>query len=142
MIRSRFARLMAGSTIAGAALLAAHGPAYAESTGQAGPGAALVAPCVQKVTVVNNAGFVASFRASTRTGVETASTDEYPINQWRTIDLTTTDLPEGTDVRPVVHAVAGTDRPGNSFVSYCQNGQTATYSITGTTLNYSVTLLT
>ncbi|GAA0387230.1 MULTISPECIES: hypothetical protein [Micromonospora] len=82
-----------------------------------------------------------SFNVVTRTGTPTPSTDTYPINQWRVIDLTTTDIPEGTDVRPVVSATAGNTVPGNRFVSYCQNGQTATYTASGTTLDYQVTLV-
>ncbi|GAA3917718.1 hypothetical protein GCM10023084_80680 [Streptomyces lacrimifluminis] len=99
-------------------------------------------PCVQKVAVVNNAGFVLSWAASARTGEQSAPTDDYPINQTRIIDLSTTALPEGTDIRPYVEAVGGTNEYGSSYVSYCDNGQTATYSVTGTTFDYSVTLLT
>jgi hypothetical protein len=102
---------------------------------------AQAAPCVQKIAVVNNAGFVLSWAASTRTGEESAPTDRYPIDQTRTIDLATTAFPTGTDVRPLVSAVAGATAYGNSYVSYCDNGQTATYTVTGTTLDYTVTLL-
>ncbi|MFF7330301.1 hypothetical protein ACIQU5_27060 [Streptomyces sp. NPDC090306] len=98
-------------------------------------------PCVQKIAVVNNAAFVLSWSAATRTGEQSASTDAYPVNQTRTIDLNTTAFPEGTDVRPLVQAVAGTSAYGNSYVSYCDNGQTATYTVSGTTLDYTVTLL-
>ncbi|GII76422.1 hypothetical protein Sru01_14040 [Sphaerisporangium rufum] len=125
------------AALAGAAALSLAVPAVA-----AGPAAAQAAPCVQKIAVVNNAAFVLSWSASTRTGERSATTDAYPINQTRTIDLAATAFPEGTDVRPYVHAVAGTDNYGNSYVSYCDNGQTATYTVTGTTLDYSVTLLT
>lgn len=99
-------------------------------------------PCVQKVAVVNNAGFVLSWAASARTGEQSAPTGDYPINQTRIIDLSTTALPEGTDIRPYVEAVGGTNQYGSSYVSYCDNGQTATYTVTGTTFDYSVTLLT
>jgi hypothetical protein len=99
------------------------------------------APCVQKIAVNNNAGFTMSFRVVTREGITSAPTDVYPINQWRVVDLTATELPVGADVRPLVSATAGNDVLGNNFVSYCDNGQTATYSVTGTTLNYQVTLL-
>lgn len=99
-------------------------------------------PCVQKVAVVNNAGFVLSWAATARTGEQSAPTDAYPINQTRVIDLSTTSWPEGTDVRPYVDAVAGTKEFGSSYVSFCDNGQTATYTVTGTTFDYSVTLLT
>ncbi|MFI7598371.1 hypothetical protein [Actinoplanes sp. NPDC049681] len=103
---------------------------------------ALAAPCVQKIAVVNNGGFVVNFQITTREGQLSAPTDDYPINQWRLIDLTSTPLEEGVDVRPLVHATAGDDVLGNTFVSYCANGQTATYTASGTTLNYTVTLLT
>lgn len=99
-------------------------------------------PCVQKVALVNNAGFVLSWTASARTGEQSASTGDYPINQTRIIDLSTTALPEVTDIRPYVEAVGGTNEYGSSYVSYCDNGQTATYTVTGTTFDYSVALLT
>ncbi|MBM2619116.1 hypothetical protein JIG36_26520 [Actinoplanes sp. LDG1-06] len=102
----------------------------------------LATPCVQKVSVVNNGGFVMNFQLTTRDGQLSAPTDDYPINQWRIVDLASTPFAEGVDVRPLVHAQAGNTVPGNVFVSYCANGQTATYTASGTTLNYSVTLLT
>ncbi|HWS38977.1 MAG TPA: hypothetical protein VN408_40330 [Actinoplanes sp.] len=108
----------------------------------AAPAAAAAVPCVQKVAVVNNGGFVMNFQLTTRDGQVSAPTDDYPINQWRLVDLVSTPFAEGVDVRPLVHAQAGDDVLGNVFVSYCANGQTATYTASGTTLNYSVTLLT
>jgi hypothetical protein len=102
----------------------------------------LATPCVQKVSVVNNGGFVMNFQLTTRDGQLSAPTDDYPVNQWRVVDLASTPFAEGVDVRPLVHATAGNTVPGNVFVSYCANGQTATYTASGTTLNYSVTLLT
>ena len=133
---TRVARIAATGTAAAAATtglvnLAAAGPAAAQAT-----------PCVQKIAVVNNAGFVMSYAVTTRVGQLTSSTDQYPINQWRILDLTSTALTTGDDVRPVVQAVAGGTALGNNFVSYCANGQTATYTVTGTTTNFQVTLLT
>lgn len=126
--------------LVGAALvgtLAAGGSALATAS----TASAQAEPCVQRIAVVNNAAFVMSFSVQASNGLETANTDTYPINQSRTIDLTTTALPVGSDVRPVVNAVAGAQRTPSSFVSYCENGQTATYSVTGTTYDYSVTLI-
>ncbi|MEU7846020.1 hypothetical protein AB0B74_07735 [Micromonospora parva] len=126
--------------LVGAALvgtLAAGGSAAAAATAAS----AQAEPCVERITVVNNAAFVMSFSVAASNGLETSNTDTYPINQSRTIDLTTTALPVGADVRPVVDAVAGAQGTPSSFVSYCQNGQSATYSVTGTTYNYSVTLI-
>jgi hypothetical protein len=108
----------------------------------ASPAAAQVEPCVQKVAVVNNGGFVINFQLTTRDGQLSAPTDDYPINQWRIVDLASTPFAEGVDLRPLVHPQAGEDALGNVFVSYCANGQTATYTASGTTLNPSVTLLT
>src|SRR5690349_6413675 len=59
--------------------------------------AAPAAPCVQKIAVVNNGGFVLNFQITTREGQLSAPTDTYPINQWRLIDLTSTPLEEGVD---------------------------------------------
>jgi hypothetical protein len=130
---------MSGKTIriATAAVLAAGGMTALT----AGPAEAAATPCVQKIAVVNNGGFTINFQLTTRTGELTATTDTYPINQWRLIDLNATPLTAGDDVRPLVHATAGNDVLGNVFVSYCDNGQTATYTASGTTLNYTVTLL-
>lgn len=125
---------LAAAAVALTGTLAAHPSASAAQT-------AAAAPCVQKVAVVNNAGFVLSFRVTTRTGGLSPETDNYPINQWRVVDLTATELPEGSDVRPVVQAVGGTSQTGNTFVSYCRNGQTATYTASGATLNYTVVLI-
>ncbi|MFY1698053.1 MULTISPECIES: hypothetical protein [unclassified Solwaraspora] len=121
---------VAGALVATAAAVAVPSPASAQAE-----------PCVQRVAVVNNAGFVMSFQVATSTGLQTSATDTYPINQWRVIDLTTTALPVGADVRPVVDAVAGATRTPSGFVSYCVNGQTATYTVTGTTFDYRVTLI-
>lgn len=112
------------------------------SAASAEPVGTLQAPCVQRIAVVNNAGFVQSFSVFSREGLQAPATDQYAINQWRVVDLTATALPVGAEVRPVVSAVAGNTVPGNTFVTYCQNGQTATYSTTGTTMNYTVTLIT
>lgn len=125
---------LAAAAVALTGTLAAQPPASAAE-------AAAAAPCVQKVAVMNNAGFVLSFRVTTRTGGLSPETDNYPINQWRVVDLTATELPEGSDVRPVVQAVGGTSQTGNTFVSYCRNGQTATYTASGATLNYTVVLI-
>ncbi|PRY44869.1 hypothetical protein [Umezawaea tangerina] len=129
-----------GSLAAGALALAMSAPATAAPQ-QADSAGTLAAPCVEKVAVVNNGGFTIKFAVSTREGSLTPGTDVYPINQSRTIDLTATDLTEGVDVRPIVEATAGDTVPGNTFVSYCANGQTATYTASGTTLDYTVTLI-
>ncbi|WP_306214246.1 hypothetical protein [Actinoplanes sp. RD1] len=135
-MRAAVTASLAAAGVAGLLASAAQPAAAAE------PPTTLATPCVQKVAVVNNAGFVLNFQITTRDGQLSAATDTYPINQWRIIDLTSTPLAEGLDVRPLVHATAGDDVAGNVFVSYCANGQTATYTASGTTLDYSVTLLT
>src|SRR5690348_2288763 len=72
-------------------------------------------PCVQKISVINNGGFVIDFQVTTRTGELSAPTDDYPINQYRVVDLNSTPFTEGSDVRPLVHAQAGNTVPGNVF---------------------------
>lgn len=115
---------------AGAAILASPAsPAFAQA-----------APCVQNIAVINNGGYSMSFVVSDRAGITSTPTDSYEINNFRIVDLTATAIPEGDDVRPIVSATAGNTEPSADFVSFCANGQTATYSATGTTLNVSVTL--
>ena len=97
-------------------------------------------PCVQNIAVINNGAYSMSFVVSSRTGITSAPTDTYLINSFRLIDLTATPIPDGQDVRPVVTATAGNTEPSADFVSFCANGQTATYSATGTTLDVRVTL--
>ncbi|GAA2532782.1 hypothetical protein [Pilimelia columellifera] len=121
--------------------VAAAGTIGAPAAATPNPGPAPAGPCVQKMAVVNNAGFVLSFAPTTRDGVATASTDKYPINQYRILDLTLAGLPANTELRPVVSAVGGDTVPGNTYVSFCANGQTATYTATGATLDYTVTLI-
>lgn len=98
----------------------------------ASPAAAQVDPCVQRIVVFNNSGTILSYVLTNRTGVSNAPTDEYPVNQFRTTDLTTTTFTAGEDLRPVVTVQGGDTVPASNFVSYCDNGQTATYTVTGT----------
>lgn len=106
------------------------------------PAAAQAVPCVQRVAVINNGAYSMSFTVATRVGITSTPTDTYNINNFRVIDLTSTPITEGDDVRPIVSATAGDTTPSERFVSFCANGQTATFVATGTTMNISVTLLT
>jgi hypothetical protein len=121
--------------------LATAGIAAATLIGTAGPAAAAVSPCVQRVVVSNNSSFVLSYVLSDRTGVTTTPSDEYPVNQSRATDLTFTNFAADTDVRPVVSANSGSTTPAGQFVSFCDNGQTATYIVTGTLNDYQITLI-
>jgi hypothetical protein len=49
-------------------------------------------------------------------------------------------IADGDDIWPVVHAVFGKTNSG-PHVQFAKNGQTATYEVRGTTLNYSVKLI-
>jgi hypothetical protein len=122
--------------------LATGGVVAATLAGPAAPALAQVDPCVQRVVVSNNSGFVLSYVLSDRTGTTTTPTDEYPVNQSRATDLGFTDYPAGTDVRPVVTPLGGGNpTPAGQFVSFCDNGQTATYIVTGTLNDFQVTLI-
>jgi hypothetical protein len=103
---------------------------------------------VQTIACVNDAGFVMNF------GLEVLNLDDgtinilpnfnsgnYPIDQTRSVDMTTVGISDGTLVRPHVWAILGTNNPGNKFVQFTRNGQTATYEVSGTTLFYSVNLI-
>jgi hypothetical protein len=103
---------------------------------------------VQSVACVNNAGFVMSFGITvldtatiTEHAVEGVDSGNYPIVQTRTIDLATIGIEEGTILWPRVHAVGGRTERGDDGVRYAQNGQTATYEVSGTTLDFDVRLI-
>ncbi|GAA0568036.1 hypothetical protein GCM10010172_60310 [Paractinoplanes ferrugineus] len=135
MLMTRIRTAVSGA-LAGTGLLAAS------LAGPATPALAQVDPCVQRVVVSNNSGFVLSYQLSDRTGTTTTPTDRYPVNQSRATDLSFTDYAAGTDVRPIITPYGGgTATPAGQFVSYCDNGQTATYIVTGTIMSYQVTLI-
>lgn len=104
---------------------------------------------VKTIACVNNAGFVMSFGLElldiVNTGRSLIITDvdsgNYPINQVRMLELDQFGLAEGTLIRPHVRAVWGVNNPGDAWVIYQRNGQTATYDVTGTTLFYNVHLI-
>jgi hypothetical protein len=95
---------------------------------------------VQKIACINNAGFVMSFAAQTN-GAASISTENYPINQVRVIDLADTPFREGLEFWPLVDAVLGQTKAAAEHVTFRLNGETATYQVTGTTLNYDITLV-
>lgn len=98
---------------------------------------------VQKIACSNDAGFVMSFAAACSDG-PSFSTDTYPIDQTRVIDLASAPFKLGTEFWPRVNAVLGETRDvqdAREHVVFAMNGQTATYEVKGVTLDYSVTLI-
>ncbi|MBB6346382.1 hypothetical protein ACWGH8_13595 [Nonomuraea muscovyensis] len=96
---------------------------------------------------MNNAGFVMHFDLEyldPNTGKFTEcgpDSGNFPINQTGVVDLESSSVPVGASARPLVHADGGVNNPGDTLVQYAQNGQTATYEVQGTTLDYSVKLI-
>jgi len=95
---------------------------------------------VQKIACVNNAGFVMSFEAVCSGGSSNGS-GNYPIDQTRVIDLGETPFRTGVEFWPEVHAVLGKTQSADQHIVFALNGQTATYEVRGTTLNYSIKLV-
>lgn len=103
---------------------------------------------VQKICCVNNAAFVMSFEVqyldpSTKewTPISGTNTDNYPVGQSRTVDLSQYSFPQSALLRPYVFAKGGLNQGSDDYVTYAANTNVATYSVTGTTLIYSVTLI-
>ena len=94
----------------------------------------------QKIACSNDAAFVMSFVAQTN-GASSLSSGDYPIDQTRVIDLATTTFREGLEFWPVVKAVLGKTQAADEHIVYKNNGQTATYQVTGTTFNYEIKLV-
>lgn len=82
-----------------------------------------------------------SFFVESSTGLRTGSTGNYPIDQTKTIDLSSFGFADGTELWPVVDAVLGKTKSGDPHVTYANNGQVGTYDVKGTTLNFSVKLI-
>jgi hypothetical protein len=98
---------------------------------------------VQKIACCNDAAFVMSFAAACSDG-RSSSTDTYPIDQTRVIDLASAPFKLGTEFWPRVNAVLGNTQDvqdAREHVVFAMNGQTATYEVKGTTLHYSITLI-
>jgi hypothetical protein len=104
---------------------------------------------VQKVSCSNSAAFVMNFwveyldpSTGAIVAVNGSGTSNYPVGQQQTVDLDGLNIPDAVLVRPHVQAILGTNNPGNKFVTYHRgSGSVATYNVTGTTLNFSVTLV-
>jgi len=95
---------------------------------------------VSKIVCVNNAGFVMNFYAEWNGG-RSNRTSNYPINQSKEIDLSELSIPVGGEVWPVVKAILGkTNSSGEHVIFDPKSNNTATYTVQGTTLHYSVTL--
>lgn len=100
---------------------------------------------VQKISCSNDAAFVMDFKIGykDKEGKEKESktnSGSYPIDQWRTIDLSNLDpaIDEGTEVWVKAHASGGTTNNGNTKLVYRKNNQVASYVVKGTTLIFSV----
>jgi hypothetical protein len=98
---------------------------------------------VQKIACVNHAAFVMRFSVESirpdGTLATTGQTGNFAVGRTGIIDMAQHGGREGALIRPRVRAVAGTTNSGNVYVQYARNGQTATYEVRGTTLNFRVT---
>jgi hypothetical protein len=102
---------------------------------------------VQKIACANAAGFVMNFSirwldASGNWFTTHWNSGNYPIDQTRTSpDLASIGVPpDALAVSPYVHAILGKSGEGTPYVAYAANGNVGTYTVSGTTLDYSVKL--
>ena len=102
----------------------------------------------QYIACVNAAGFVMNFSIKfldTNTGewkVGPQNSGNYPIGQERSLNGADNGIPNGAPMTADVHAILGVSNDGKPLLAYAANGQTATYNVHGTTLIYSVDLVT
>lgn len=97
---------------------------------------------VQKIVVINDAGFNLSFHVEDQTGRTWGSeTPSYPLGQNRTIDLKSDKVPEGLRVHPVIRAhVAGKHGATGGWVEFRPNSDVGTYRVSGGFANIKVEL--
>jgi len=100
-------------------------------------------PRVSQVCIMNHAGFVMWYEMENqRTASWVDHTGHYPINQKKCINLGDTDgVTEGDQFKTKVHAILGKENYVDRDLLYSDNGLTATYDCTGTTLSYHCKLL-
>lgn len=103
---------------------------------------------VQKVACVNNAGFVMNFSIQWLDDeghwhTSKWNSGNYPIDQHRVSpDLRSIGVPDdAVGMTPYVHAIWGTHEQGTPLVQYAAENQVATYAVTGTTLIFSVKVI-
>jgi hypothetical protein len=101
---------------------------------------------VQHIACANNAAFVLRFIIQRLNGdrviSQTPAGGAFAAGQTRSVDLSTlrfhgSALDVGDRVRIRARAIGGTRRDGPS-VAYAPNGHTATFSVRGTTLSFSI----
>jgi hypothetical protein len=105
---------------------------------------------VQRIACVNNGGFVMNF------GIQYLDLDEtipqpvmfeglnsgdYPILDTRVIDLIEQGVSEGRLVSPRVNAYWGESEAWVGWLTCAANGQTATFDVSGTTLDVHIKLI-
>ncbi len=102
---------------------------------------------IDKIACSNAAGFVMNFSIQWLDTDGTWHTTEwnsgnYPINMTRkSPSLSSIGVPEDAlGVTPYVHAILGKHEQGTPLVQAADNGQVATYNVTGTTLDFQVKL--
>ncbi len=100
---------------------------------------------VQKIAVANNAALMVAFTVqfNDQDGKEGASptTDHYPFAQSTTVDMAKlAGVKPGVKMKPRISPVAAKQKDGPE-VQFAENGQTATYTVTGTALDYKISLL-
>jgi hypothetical protein len=95
---------------------------------------------VQRFECKNKAAFVMSFLVTDGTS-NTPSSGNYPVLESRTIDLSSSKLPEGTSVWAVVSAYWGSTKAATEEFSFAMNGKTAVYEVEGTLFGYSINFM-
>ncbi|GHO96448.1 hypothetical protein KSF_064960 [Reticulibacter mediterranei] len=105
----------------------------------------------QTIVCINNAGMIMQFwiewvNDDGTQGWTQANSGDYPVDQRRSLDMDALNsqgesIPPGRLVRPHVQAVAGASIAGDRYITYTPGSGTAIYDVTGTSFNYSVTLI-
>jgi hypothetical protein len=99
-----------------------------------------MALAVQYIAVTNNGGYVMSFTIETFNDVHCGGSGDYPVGNSRALDVGACGFAEGHEVWPHMYIVAGGHAVPTEHVVFARNGQTATYTATGTTFSPKIHL--
>lgn len=99
-----------------------------------------------RISCINNAALVMSYRVKYLVGDKVFTLEwgsgEFPVGQSRECNLTEYigELKDADLIWIEVNAMWGSTKESDDHIQYGESGYTATYEVTGTTLDFNITL--
>jgi len=95
---------------------------------------------VQHIKCINHSWFVLSFELEGG-DYQTLCSGDLPIQRARLLELSEGGFPEGVELTLRISAAMGQERVAAERLQVSRNGKTAVFEVTGTSLDFRVTLI-